>query len=474
MLDWAMARPAFKTQLFRFVDVFPALRSDADVARHLGEYFDGVEVPAGARPRHRRGRPRAVRPPRRGPRWPAATSSAWPQQFIVGATPDEAVAGLHRLWREGSAFTVDLLGEKTVVERRGRPLRGPGRPSWSTALAAASAGLGARRPPRARRPRARSPGSTSASSRPPSPPTTSRSPASVGLAGAKERLRPDPAAGPRARRVRHVDMEHYDVKDLTLALFRELLSEDEFADLPRRHRRPGLPAGQPRRPRRPDRLVGAPARPITVRLVKGAYWDAETVHARAEGWPVPVFEDKAETDANYERCVRLLHDHHGEVRAAFGSHNLRSLAYADHLRPPPGHPRHRLRDPDALRHGRADARRHPPPRAAPAGLRAGRRARAGHGVPRAAAAREHVERVVRAPPLRRGPGARRAARRRPTVDALPAPDAGPSRGRRPIPATPAPYRPEPRAEWRRPSARGRMAAAVAGDRRRPGRRRSRR
>jgi RHH-type proline utilization regulon transcriptional repressor/proline dehydrogenase/delta 1-pyrroline-5-carboxylate dehydrogenase len=41
-----------------------------------------------------------------------------------------------------------------------------------------------------------------------------------------------------------------------------------------------------------------------------------------------VFEDKDETDANYERCARLLHDHHGEVRAAFGSHNLRSLAYA--------------------------------------------------------------------------------------------------------------------------------------------------
>ncbi|MEY2402581.1 MAG: RHH-type transcriptional regulator, proline utilization regulon repressor / proline dehydrogenase, partial [Acidimicrobiaceae bacterium] len=69
-------------------------------------------------------------------------------------------------------------------------------------------------------------------------------------------------------------------------------------------------------------------RPITVRLVKGAYWDTETVEAKAEGWPVPVYERKEETDANYERCVRLLHDHHGEVRAAFGTHNLRSLAYA--------------------------------------------------------------------------------------------------------------------------------------------------
>src|SRR5204862_6205930 len=60
----------------------------------------------------------------------------------------------------------------------------------------------------------------------------------------------------------------------------------------------------------------------------GAYGDAETAQSRAEGWPEPVYANKGETDANYERCVRLLHDHHGEVRAAFGSHNLRSLAYA--------------------------------------------------------------------------------------------------------------------------------------------------
>src|SRR5688572_30977650 len=45
MMDWAMSRPAFKTQLFRFVDVFPALEEREDIARHLAEYFDGVEVP---------------------------------------------------------------------------------------------------------------------------------------------------------------------------------------------------------------------------------------------------------------------------------------------------------------------------------------------------------------------------------------------------------------------------------------------
>ena len=37
------------------------------------------------------------------------------EQFIVGQTAAEAVEGLHRLWRSGSAATVDLLGEKTIV-----------------------------------------------------------------------------------------------------------------------------------------------------------------------------------------------------------------------------------------------------------------------------------------------------------------------------------------------------------------------
>src|SRR4029077_9387367 len=34
------------------------------------------------------------------------------------------------------------------------------------------------------------------------------------------------------------------------------------------------------------------------------------------------------TDANYERCVRLLVERAGDVRPAFASHNLRTIAYA--------------------------------------------------------------------------------------------------------------------------------------------------
>src|SRR3954469_25986131 len=45
MLDWAMSHPSFKTQLFRFVDVFPATVDDADVVRHLDEYLSLADVP---------------------------------------------------------------------------------------------------------------------------------------------------------------------------------------------------------------------------------------------------------------------------------------------------------------------------------------------------------------------------------------------------------------------------------------------
>ncbi|MCA1656369.1 MAG: bifunctional proline dehydrogenase/L-glutamate gamma-semialdehyde dehydrogenase, partial [Actinobacteria bacterium] len=123
-------------------------------------------------------------------------------------------------------------------------------------------------------------------------------------------------------------MEHADIKDLTIELFCDLLSEPEFTDC-----EAGIVVQAYLRDSYDD-LAGLIAfsasrpAPITVRLVKGAYWDTETVKAKADGWPSPVFERKADTDANYERCVRLLHDHHGGVRAAFGSHNLRSLAYA--------------------------------------------------------------------------------------------------------------------------------------------------
>ena len=43
-----MGDPAVKVQLFRFIDVLPALDNDHDLVRHLREYFDGRDAPYAA------------------------------------------------------------------------------------------------------------------------------------------------------------------------------------------------------------------------------------------------------------------------------------------------------------------------------------------------------------------------------------------------------------------------------------------
>jgi hypothetical protein len=58
MLEWAMRDDALKTQLFRFVDVFPRCRDDADVLRHLHEYpttCASSSIPRGLREHRARG-----------------------------------------------------------------------------------------------------------------------------------------------------------------------------------------------------------------------------------------------------------------------------------------------------------------------------------------------------------------------------------------------------------------------------------
>src|SRR3984893_1469618 len=115
MLEWAMSHPSFKTQLFRFVDVFPAMQGDADVLRHVREYFEGANVPkmldlgVGIADSVPFGAPLTAGVARRNIRRMA-------EQFIVGTGPAEAVVGLHDLWRQGSGFVVDLLGEKTITD----------------------------------------------------------------------------------------------------------------------------------------------------------------------------------------------------------------------------------------------------------------------------------------------------------------------------------------------------------------------
>jgi RHH-type proline utilization regulon transcriptional repressor/proline dehydrogenase/delta 1-pyrroline-5-carboxylate dehydrogenase len=68
--------------------------------------------------------------------------------------------------------------------------------------------------------------------------------------------------------------------------------------------------------------------PVWIRLVKGAYWDYETVIAAQNHWPVPVFTRKWQSDANFEKLTEFLLANIDWLIPAFGSHNIRSIAHA--------------------------------------------------------------------------------------------------------------------------------------------------
>jgi RHH-type proline utilization regulon transcriptional repressor/proline dehydrogenase/delta 1-pyrroline-5-carboxylate dehydrogenase len=324
MLGWAMAHPEFKTQLFRLVDVLPSCRDDAEVLRHIDEYFEGVPVPRAldlgidVAEHVPLGATVTAVVARRGVRRMA-------RQFIAGSTPGRAVRRLAGLWEQGEAATVDLLGEKVISDREAD--RYTARLVELTQLLIDEAEGW---PPRdvlerdawGRLPR------VNVSVKP-----TALSPrfgpldADAGLNDAIERLQPVLSLARSRGATVHLDTEHDDVKDLTHALLRrvgEMYPDLQLGCVVQAYRTDAFDDLRDVVSWSRDAL----AVPLQVRLVKGAYWDQERIVAGAAGWPVPVFEHKDETDANYERCTRFLVDCVGDVRPAIASHNLRSLAYA--------------------------------------------------------------------------------------------------------------------------------------------------
>ncbi len=127
----------------------------------------------------------------------------------------------------------------------------------------------------------------------------------------------------------HFDMEQYAYKNLTLNILKKLLLESEF----RQRTDIGMTIQAYLRDSEEDakdliNWLQQRGYPLTIRLVKGAYWDQETIKAEQKHWPQPVFNDKAATDANFETITQLLLENHQYVYAAIGSHNVRSQALA--------------------------------------------------------------------------------------------------------------------------------------------------
>ena len=54
----------------------------------------------------------------------------------------------------------------------------------------------------------------------------------------------------------------------------------------------------------------------------------EVIHAQQKNWAIPVYTNKKESDLNYERLSNVLLKSFPDIRVAFGSHNVRSIASA--------------------------------------------------------------------------------------------------------------------------------------------------
>ena len=328
LMNWSLNDPQVRVQLFRFIDALPSLRSADSVRRHLAEYLAeaGEHVPWWLKLA-------VTLAPAGSDRetllaWSARSAAGvMARKFIAGATPDQATRTVLGLRDKSLAFTADLLGEAVISDAEAdlyqqtcldliRGLAGP--------LKIASEVPLIDRDQNGPIPRVNL--SLKLSSL-----TTHFDPihAEATLASVAGRLRPILRTARELSAYVHVDMEQYSSRALTYAIFRRILAEPEFRDWPD----VGIvvQAYQPQAEAELRLLlewVESRGMPITIRLVKGAYWDYEVLTARRLGWPEPVFLQKWQSDAMFERCTRFLIEHHDKLRPAFGSHNIRSLAHA--------------------------------------------------------------------------------------------------------------------------------------------------
>ena len=316
-MDWASRDAELRAALFRLVDVTPACRSLDDLARHLGEYLGQV----GERPPSLDAAMRAA-DSRAGRKALGAAAAAgvrhMAHRFIVGESPRAALGTLRSLHDDGVLTTVDLLGEATVTAAEADRYAARCDDALATLAGAMAGWPDAPEPNLSVKVSALTP-----ALRPEAP--------ELGREDAARRLRPLLAHARDAGAHLHVDMESLDSLETTRALVFSLLEEDEFAHGPSAG--VVLQAYLRESPEELDRILEwarASGRrvPLTVRLVKGAYWDHEVIEARQHGWSAPVFETKAECDRNFEELTRRLLDARPLVRVAIASHNLRSVAHA--------------------------------------------------------------------------------------------------------------------------------------------------
>ena len=326
LLDWGTRDEQFKVQLFRFIDVLPALQTDTQFVRILKEYFQDLpSLPAPLRWLLTRfsNNPLTAKV---GTRVLRRQFLKMAYTFMAGETVGKALPTLAHLWQAGCAFSFDLFGEATVSEYEAdlyhkrclQTLTQLNRviQQWNPQPILETDHLG----------------------------SLPRINLSIKLSALYSQLDPiDPegsytAIAPRLRSIVDLaqilpasitfDMEQAELEPLILTVFTRLFSEPSYQYFP--HAGIALQAYLKHSTHTLDSLLEWGKRrnaPFGIRLVKGAYWDSEVIRYQQRGWPIPVYLQKTDTDANYEHLAQRIVDHRTFIRPAFGSHNIRTLAF---------------------------------------------------------------------------------------------------------------------------------------------------
>jgi RHH-type transcriptional regulator, proline utilization regulon repressor / proline dehydrogenase / delta 1-pyrroline-5-carboxylate dehydrogenase len=323
LMEWSMRNEDLKVQLFRFVDVLPSLSSSRDIAQHAFDYLgdERADVPKILR----WGVKLAPKVP-----WLAALAARsgvkqMARTFILASDGKRAVPALRKLRRKPSAFTMDILGETAVSEREADEYQ-----ARYLELIKSLAEESEHWPVVEQ---------IDIGDRGPLPKVN----VSVKISALYSQIRatdPEGAMDHISRRLKplllaarergvfiNFDMESMALKEMTLDLFKRLLEVPELREY--EHVGIALQAYLKGSERDMEDLIAwarAQQQRITIRLIKGAYWDYETVLSQQRGWPIPVFEQKPETDANYERLARTMLKNRDVINCAFGTHNVRSIA----------------------------------------------------------------------------------------------------------------------------------------------------
>jgi RHH-type proline utilization regulon transcriptional repressor/proline dehydrogenase/delta 1-pyrroline-5-carboxylate dehydrogenase len=236
-------------------------------------------------------------------------------QFVLGRTIAEALERGRGLAKKGYTFSYDMLGEAAMTDADARAY-GEAYASAIRALAAECTTGDIRRNPGI---------SVKLSALHPRYETAQRDRVMRELVPVVRRLA---RAAAKAGMGFNIDAEEADRLDLSLDVIEAVLRDPDLAGWD------GfgvvVQAYGKRAPYVLDwlhALAEGLDRRIMVRLVKGAYWDAEIKKAQVLGLAdFPVYTRKAATDVSYLHCARMLLDRTDRIYPQFATHNAHTVA----------------------------------------------------------------------------------------------------------------------------------------------------